>query len=234
VSTKNKLRRFAENLNFPNVLENYDFHNPRLYRSLKEPVDLKGKWNSEFFKNEFPVCLELACGGGEYCLGLSRLYSDKNFIGIDIKGARIWRGAKQALAENNNRVAFARTKIELIPAFFNQNEISEIWITFPDPFLKKSKSSKRLTSEYYLSIYKKILKPSAILHLKTDDETLYHFSLDILRADSDFNILDYTDNIYHSGKFYPEMDIKTYYELKHLASGKSIKYIRWQFMPQNH
>ncbi len=231
MSTKNKLLRFAENLNFPNVLENYDFKQPALFRSLKERVDFKGKWKSEYFKNNFPICLELACGGGEYCLGLSGIFPEKNFIGIDIKGARIWRGAKQALEEQKNQIAFVRSKIELIPAFFDENEISEIWITFPDPFLKKSKSSKRLTSTYYLSIYKKFLSPEALLHLKTDDNTLYQFTLDVLSADPDFIILDHSNDIYHSDKLYCEMQLKTYYEKKHLALGKTIKYIRWQYNP---
>lgn len=232
MSTKNKLLRFAENLSFPNVFENYDFKNPVLYKSLKERVDYQGKWNTEYFKNDFPICLELACGGGEYCLGLSDLFSAKNFIGIDIKGARIWKGAKQAYLEQKTRIAFIRTKIELIPAFFSHGEISEIWITFPDPFLKNTKSSRRLTSEYYLAIYKQLLSPSALIHLKTDDENLYKFTLEVLAEDPDFKIIDQSNDIYASGKHYPEMDLKTHYEHKHLTIGKTIKYIRWQYDPK--
>jgi tRNA (guanine-N7-)-methyltransferase len=171
----------------------------------------------------------LACGGGEYCLGLSEMFPQKNFIGIDIKGARIWKGAKKAFLEKNFRIAFVRTKIELIPYFFGQNEISEIWITFPDPFLKNSKSNKRLTSPHYLDIYKKILADSAVLHLKTDDDSLYNFSLEVIRKDPEFSILDFSNDIYGLQAIYPELEWKTYYEMKHLAIGKKIKYIRFQF-----
>ncbi len=229
MSSKNKLIRFAENLTLPNVFENYSYENPVLFKSLHENIDYKGKWNQEYFRNNFPIILELACGGGEYCLGLSALFPQKNFIGIDIKGARIWKGAKKAFLENNSRIAFVRTKIELIPHFFGQEEISEIWITFPDPFLKNSKANKRLMSPHYLEIYKKILANHAILHLKTDDDSLYNYSLDVIAKDSQFKILDFSNDIYSSDKIYPELELKTYYELKHLAVGKKIKYIRFQF-----
>lgn len=229
MSTKNKLLRFAENLSLPNVFENYSFSDPVLYKSLHDKVDFKGRWNELYFKNDFPITLELACGGGEYSLGLSALFPQKNLIGVDIKGARIWRGAKKAFEENNTRIAFVRTKIELIHHFFEKNEISEIWITFPDPFLKHSKSTKRLTSPYYLSLYKNILKHDAIVHLKTDDTNLYQFTLEVIHEDPDFILLESNEDIYRTDLIYPELELKTYYELKHLEQGKRIKYIRFQY-----
>ena len=229
MSTKNKLLRFAENLTLPNVFENYSFENPVLYKSLHEKINFKGKWNSEYFKNQFPITLELACGGGEYCLGLSEIFPEKNFIGIDIKGARIWKGAKKALEEKKRNISFVRTKIELIPHFFEKGEINEIWITFPDPFLKFSKSTKRLTSSHYLAIYKNILAAGALLNLKTDDENLYKFTLDEIAGDPEFRLIFHCDDIYGTEKEYPELELKTYYEMKHLAEGKKIKYVRFQF-----
>ncbi|MBK6545117.1 MAG: tRNA (guanosine(46)-N7)-methyltransferase TrmB [Saprospiraceae bacterium] len=228
MSKRSKLEKFAENLNLPNVFENFSFKNPVLYKTLHEQIEFKGNWKLGYFKNKDPLVLELACGGGEYCLGLSALYPINNYIGIDIKGARIWKGAKKALDTKNERIAFLRTKIELLPHFFSAHEVDEIWITFPDPFLKQRKTAKRLTAPFYLNIYKQILKPKGMLHLKTDDTTLYNFTLETLQQDTDFKILDFSDNIYNSGKEYPEMDVKTYYELKHLAIGKTIKYIRFQ------
>ncbi len=229
---RTKLEKFAENLQLPNVFENYSYENPVLYKSLHEPVDYKGKWNSDYFKNQFSITLELACGGGEYCLGLSELFPQKNFIGIDIKGARIWKGAKKAFDEKKLQIAFVRTKIELIPYFFDKGEIGEIWITFPDPFLNNTKSNRRLTSPPYLTIYKNILADGAILHLKTDDDTLYHFTLKVIAEDPDFKLMDHSDDIYNFGKDYPEWEVKTYYELKHLGAGKKIKYIRFRFGPE--
>lgn len=229
MSKRSKLEKFAENLNLPNVFENFSFNEPALFKSLQEKVDFRGSWKSVYFKNEFPLVLELACGRGEYCLGLSALFPERNYLGIDIKGARIWKGAKKALELKNNQIAFIRSKIELLHYYFAPKEVDEIWITFPDPFLKKSRAGKRLTAPFYLSIYKQILRPGAILHLKTDDDTLYQYSLEIIKQDPDFNIevssLDiYTDNYEDSG-----LMVKTYYEEKHLAIGKKIKYIKFRF-----
>lgn len=233
VSTKNKLQRFAENLSLPNIFENFDFHEPVLYKSFSESVNFKGKWDSEYFNNSYPLTLELACGGGEYCLGLSEIYSKKNLIGIDIKGARMWKGAKKAFQEKKTQVAFLRSKIELIPHFFSKGEINEIWITFPDPFIKSKKASKRLTSSYYLSIYKQILAIGALIHLKTDDDTLYKFTLNVIDEDDALILLYKNEDIYSSEVEFPELSFKTHYEQKHLANGKKIKYIRYQYSPLN-
>jgi len=229
VGKRTKLEKFAENLHLPNVFENYSYENPELYKSLHEKVDFKGKWKSDYFQNQNPITLELACGGGEYCLGLSELFPEKNFIGIDIKGARIWKGAKKAFDQKKLQTAFVRTKIELIPHFFDKEEIDKIWITFPDHFHNHRTSNRRLTSPPYLGIYKNILAAGAIIHLKTDDDTLYHFTLKVIADDPDFKLLDSSNDIYNSGKNYPEWNLKTYYELKHLEAGKKIKYIRFQF-----
>jgi tRNA (guanine-N7-)-methyltransferase len=230
VSGKNKLLRFAENLALPNVFENYSFDHPILYRSYNESIDYKGQWNHLYFKNENPITIELACGGGEYCLGLSDLFPQKNFIGIDIKGARLWKGAKLAFESNNKQIAFVRTKIELISHFFDQKEIQEIWITFPDPFLKNSKSNKRLTSPHYLNIYKSILKPESILHLKTDDQCLYDFTIQSIKNDSDFQLVVDEKDIYSLKEIDKSLQLKTHYETKHLQNGKSIKYIQFKYL----
>jgi len=153
-----KLIRFAELKTFHNVLEN--------------PKDMPGKWNN-FFENKNPVILELACGKGEYALGLGELFPDKNFIGVDLKGNRIWVGAKKALDQNLNNVAFLRTQIDKINEHFAKEEVSEIWITFPDPQLRKSKAKKRLTHPKFLRHYQQILKPGGLIHLKTDSPDLY-------------------------------------------------------------
>ena len=154
----------------------------------------------------------------------------KNFIGIDIKGARIWEGAKKAMDKQLHNVCFVRSRIELLAAFFSPSEVDELWITFPDPFLKKSRSNKRLTSSPFLDLYTSYLKPSALLHLKTDDDTLYQFSLETISSHPGFKILLHHHDIYQSElPGIEDMDIRTYYEKKHLLAGKSIKYIRFQF-----
>ncbi len=228
MSKRNKLQKFAELLTFPNVYENFnDFSSPQLTRKHGEKIALKGKWQEKHFKNTYPITLELACGRGEYALALARKYSSRNFIGVDIKGARIWKGASIALEENLTNVAFLRTRIELIAAFFEPGEIDEIWITFPDPFLRKSKKNRRLTSHYFLNHYRKILKKGGVVHLKTDEPVLVDFTLQTLAEDKTCNILYQDQDIYARPLPTEELAIKTYYENKHLAIGKTIKYIRF-------
>lgn len=229
MSKRNKLVRFSENLSFPNVFENFSFKDVQLYQNVNQKVDYKGCWNSDYFKCDRPLILELACGGGEYCIGMAQLIPERNYIGIDIKGARIWRGARSSIQKNLSNIAFVRTKIELIPHFFESAEIDEIWITFPDPFLKNSKAIKRLTSDFFLDIYKKILKPNAILHLKTDDQTLYEFTLEVLNNRTDYIILEHFNDIYNLPEIPKILDLKTHYEMKHLEDGRLIKYIKFQF-----
>ncbi len=228
MSKRTKLQKFAELLTFPNVYENFDAKQPELAGQDGKIVDLKGKWDATHFKKGNPITLELACGRGEYSLGLARAYPDRNFIGVDIKGARIWKGAKIALDEGLNNVAFLRTRIEQIALFFAPEEISEIWITFPDPFLKESKSNRRLTSPIFINEYRKILKQGGIVHLKTDEPNLYDFTLETLSADPEVEILYHDDDIYAKALPFPELELKTYYEQMHLSEGKKIKYVRFR------
>ena len=228
MSRRNKLQKFAEVLSFPNVYENFDSSNPILAGENGVEVELKGKWAEQHFNNKNPITLELACGKGEYTLGLAELYPNRNFIGIDIKGARIWRGAKEGLAKDLKNAAFLRTRIEQVSHFFEENEVDEIWITFADPFLKKGKANRRLTSANFLKHYKKILKNKGIIHLKTDDPTLYQFTLDTLAEQQGYQLLYHDDDIYSKPLPMPELELKTFYEKKHLAEGKTIKYVRFQ------
>lgn len=227
MSKRNKLQKFAELLTFPNVYENFDSKQPQLSAPNGETIDLKGQWAARHFQNEHPITLELACGRGEYSLGLARMYPERNFIGVDIKGARIWKGAGIALEEGLQNVAFLRTRIELITHFFSPNEVSEIWITFPDPFLRKSKANRRLTSTHFLNLYRKILLPNGLVHLKTDEPNLYEFTLETLAAEEKTIILYQNDNIYAQPLLFPELELKTNYEFMHLAAEKTIKYIQF-------
>ena len=225
MSRRNKLDKFSEVLSFPNVYENYSLKELTLTASEGVNVDMKGRWASDHFNNQNPITLELACGRGEYTLALANKYPNRNYIGIDIKGARIWKGAKEALSRNLINAAFLRTRIEMLSHFFEPEEVDEIWITFPDPFLKKGKSNRRLTSVPFLDRYKKILKPGGKLHLKTDDRTLYDFSLETIASHNDYDIIYHSDDIYSKELFIPELAFKTYYENKHLENGLTIKFI---------
>ncbi|HFC00834.1 MAG TPA: tRNA (guanosine(46)-N7)-methyltransferase TrmB, partial [Phaeodactylibacter sp.] len=233
MSKKNKLQRFADLQTYPNVYENLDPRNPELTGLHGETVDLKGKWSKKHFKNNHPITLELACGKGHYTLELARRFPHRNFIGIDIKGARIWKGANIGLEEKIANAAFFRTRIEQLELFFDKNEVDEIWITFPDPFLKSSKSNRRLTASSFLKRYKNILKDGGIIHLKTDSPELYHFTLEVLKNEKDFELLYFDDDIY--AKPLPEeaLDIKTEYEGIHLANKKTIKYVRIKKISMN-
>lgn len=221
---RNKLTKFSEILSFPNVVENYDPEDSVLFIDLDREIELKGKWKKDFFKNDNKLVVELACGRGEYTIALGRENPDVNFIGVDIKGARIWKGAKQALTENLTNIGFLRCKIEMIEKFFAQGEIDEIWITFPDPF--PAKENRRLTAHRFLDSYKRITSANAIVHLKTDDEPLYEWSIKSL-ADYNADMIYHSSNIYFSPLAYKELSYKTYYEILNLGRGKTIKYIRF-------
>ena len=224
MSKRNKLQKFAELLTFPNVYENYSFKEPALTGADGEEVELKGFWNERHFRAGRPITLELACGGGEYTLGLARMYPERHFIGVDIKGARIWKGARKALAENLSNVAFLRTRIELIDFFFGPGEVSEIWITFPDPFLHSP--NRRLTAPLFLDEYKKILRPGGLIHLKTDDPTLYEYTLETLTSRPDYLLEYHDEDIYAKPLPMQELELKTTYEKMHLEGGRKIKYVR--------
>ena len=224
MSRRNKLQKFAEVLSFPNVYENFNYKTPQLIGQGGQEIDLKGKWGSEHFRNEQPITLELACGRGEYTLGLARMFPERNFIGVDVKGARIWKGAKIALAEELQNAAFLRTRIEQINHFFEAGEVEEIWITFPDPFLKKA--NRRLTAPAFLDAYRKLLPPGGLVHLKTDSPELTESTLAVLAGYEEAQLIYFDDDIYSHPLFMPELELKTYYEKMHLRDGKTIKYLR--------
>jgi tRNA (guanine-N7-)-methyltransferase len=207
-----KLIRFAEMETFPNVFQN----NP-IY---------KGKW-SNYFANNNDIILELACGKGEYSIGLAQLYTGKNCIGVDIKGNRIWVGAKKCIKENINNVAFLRTQIDGIQNYFAPNEVSEIWITFPDPQLRWSKMNKRLTHPKYLNFYKTFLKPQGIIHLKTDSPDLYHFTKKVIELNNLEVITDY-DDVYAVNNLSEALKIKTHYEGLNISGSNKIFYLSFK------
>lgn len=221
---KNKLARFAENKILPNVLQ------PTREEAL-QGFALKGKWRREIFKNENPVVLELGCGKGEYTVGMAKAFREKNFIGVDIKGARFWFGAKEAIEKGLKNVAFLRTQIELIDCFFDENEVDEIWITFPDPQIKYKRTKHRLTHPDFLARYKKILKPDGIIHLKTDSEFLHGYTLGYLQG-AGHEIITAHHDIYGAPEYDAQTpllrEIKTYYEGLFSAKGKTITYIKFR------
>lgn len=186
--------------------------------------ELKGRWGETFFKNDHPIVLELGCGKGEYTVGLGRLFPEKNFIGVDIKGARMWSGAKESLESGMTNVAFLRTSIELIAHFFAPGEVAEIWITFPDPQMKKV--NKRLTSTRFMKMYREILSGEGLIHLKTDSAFMYTYTVEMAKANR-YPIEVSTDDLYHSGLADELLSIRTYYEQQWLDRGLNIKYIRF-------
>mgnify|MGYP001230452244 FL=1 len=215
MSKLNKLQKFEALKTLPNVFE--------------FPEDIKGTWHSDVFKNNKPIVLELACGKGDYTLAMSNLYPNKNFIGIDIKGARIWKGAVSAHEQKLNNAYFLRIYIEQLTDYFEKEEISEIWITFPDPFIKKSKRRKRLTSERFLKMYNELLPKNGRVHLKTDSNLLYDFTLESIESNN-ANIVMNSDDIYAGlAKKNELLNIQTYYERMHLKEGRKIHYVQFQF-----
>jgi len=213
---KDKLRKFAEVDTFKNVVQ------------LDAGKEYKGQWASKFFGNDKPVVLELACGKGEYTVNLAKMFPDRNFIGIDYKGNRIWRGAKTALEEGIDNVGFLRIQIETILEHFEENEISEIWITFPDPQPQDSREKKRLTFPIFLDRYKIILKDDGIMHLKTDSDFFFNYTVE--QVDKlGLTKFKETSDLYHSDLVDEVLSIKTYYERKYLAVDKSINYVQWTF-----
>lgn len=221
---KNKLARFAENKTLPNVIQ------PTREEAL-EGFKLKGKWKQDFFKNDNPIVLELGCGKGEYSVNMAKAFPEKNFIGIDIKGARFWFGAKEAHTHGIGNVAFLRTQIELIEHFFAKDEVDEIWITFPDPQIKYRRTKHRLTNPEFLDRYKKILKKESIIHLKTDSEFLHGYTLGLLQG-LGHEIISAHHDIYGAPEYEPETpllrEVRTYYEELFSSKGKTITYIKFR------
>jgi tRNA (guanine-N7-)-methyltransferase len=189
---------------------------------------IKGNWNS-FFGNPNPLTVELACGRGEYTVNLAKLFPDRNFIGVDLKGDRIWKGSTWALEQNLTNVAFLRTQILFIESFFGKSEIDELWITFPDPRPRKRDIKRRLTSPRFLNFYKNLLNPAGYLRLKTDNTVLFDYTLEVLNERTDIADLAYTHNLYQSDLQAECYDIKTRYEEEFTAKGESIKYLRFRF-----
>jgi tRNA (guanine-N7-)-methyltransferase len=216
---KNKLKRFAEMETFKNVFQ--PTHNDVWEKNYK----LKGKWNKEVFKNDNPIVLEVGCGKGEYSVGLARKYPNKNFIGIDIKGARMWRGAKTAIEEGLDNVAFIRTKAELLESVFESGELSEIWITFPDPQMKKVR--KRLTGTRFLQLYNNLLTQDGIIHLKSDSNFLYEYTSYVIKENNLAVDVD-TNDLYNSGMADDILSIRTFYEQQFLDRGIPIKYLKFK------
>lgn len=218
---RHKQKKFAEVEGFPNVIQ-------LPHHSAIHPFGLKGKWATEYFKNRNPVILELGCGKGEYSLALSKLHPDKNYIGLDIKGARIWKGAKIALQENLNNVAFLRTRIDFIESFFAPGEVSEIWIPFPDPYPARGKEQKRLMSVSFISRYRNIAPPGTVVHLKTDNYNLYLFTIKQAEIYG-YPIIMHSEDIHSESpeRYSTLTNIITFYEKQFIEEGKKIFYVEF-------
>ena len=204
-----KLKRFAEIATFKNVFQ--------------FPGGMKGRWGA-YFRNDYPIALELACGKGEYAIGLGSLYPQRNFIGVDLKGNRIWVGAKKAIENNMTNVAFLRAQIDRLPEYFGGHEISEIWITFPDPQLRISRAKKRLTHPKFLRLYHQVLRPGGLIHLKTDSPNLYQFTKQVIEMYGLKTFTDYED-VYAINDLSPELKIKTHYEDLDIADSNRVHYL---------
>jgi tRNA (guanine-N7-)-methyltransferase len=222
VGSKNKLKRFKENDTFSNVFQ------PTREEVVTDQFLLKGKWNQDYFKNNNPIVLELGCGKGEYSVGLADKFPDKNFIGIDLKGARFWRGAKTAVETGLTNVAFIRTQIELINHVFNENEVDEIWITFPDPQIKYKRTKHRMTNSQFLKLYRKVLKPEGVVNLKTDSEFMHGYTLGLLHGEG-HEVIYSNHNVYvNEGSPEEVTGLQTFYEKQYLEINKAITYIRFK------
>lgn len=221
MGSKNKLKRFKENENFLNVVQ------PTREEVVGGEFPLKGKWNKSFFGNENPLVLELGCGKGEYSVGLARRNPDKNYLGIDIKGARFWRGAKTGVEEKLPNLGFLRSQIELVDLLFEEQEVSEIWITFPDPQIKYKRTKHRMTNTDFLQKYKKILVPEGRVHLKTDSEFMHGYTLGLLHGEG-HQVIQANHDVYKN-EYSPEevVGIQTFYEKQYLEEGKKITYIEF-------
>jgi len=222
VGSKNKLKRFKENESFENVIQ------PSREEILSQTYPLKGKWSKDFFKNDKPLILELGCGKGEYTVGLAKSNPDFNFLGIDIKGARFWRGAKTALEDGIDNAKFLRMQIELVHEIFAPGEVHEIWITFPDPQIKYQRTKHRMTNPNFLKKYHKILQTNGVIHLKTDSEFMHGYTLGLLKG-SGHDVLYAHHDIYTNTEAPKEItSIQTFYEKQYLDAGKPITYIKFR------
>lgn len=222
MGSKNKLKRFKENETFDNVVQ------PTRDEVVNGEFPYKGKWKSDFFKNDNPIIVELGCGKGEYTIGLAQRNPNVNYVGIDVKGARFWRGAKTAVEEGMNNVGFVRTQIELIEGVFDAHEIDEIWITFPDPQIKYKRTKHRMTNSEFLKLYKRILKPEGVVNLKTDSEFMHGYTLGLLHGEG-HEVIYANHNVYkNEGAPCEVLEIQTFYEQQYLEINKAITYIRFK------
>ena len=222
MGSKNKLKRFKENETFDHVFQ------PKRETLVENKFIFKGQWRQKFFKNKNPLVLELGCGKGEYTVGLAEKYPNKNYIGIDVKGARFWRGAKTAKENQLSNVAFVRAQIELIGFLFEANEVDEIWITFPDPQIKYKRGKHRLTNPDFLKRYKQILNQTGVVHLKTDSEYMHGYTLGLLQG-LGHEIQYANHNVYQQEGSPDEVtEIQTFYEKTYLEKGKAITYLRFK------
>jgi tRNA (guanine-N7-)-methyltransferase len=220
---RRKQHRFDHNKEAENVIE----------RGKLWYTTIKGKWRSDFFKNENPLVLELACGKGEYTVGLAEKEPSLNVVGVDIKGDRIARGSKRAIDKELSNAAFLRTSIQYLDEFFEPGEVDEIWLIHPDPQPRDKQERKRLTNQYFLNIYKQYLKLGGIFRLKTDSPFLYDYSLEVLASDPDFEILDHTGDLYNSPLLVDHYGIKTHYEELWVAKGYTVNYIKCKLVKRS-
>ncbi len=218
--SRRKLVRFAENEQNPNVIQ------------FGKPIfeEIKGNWNEKQFENQNPIVVELACGRGEFTVGLGRVFTDQNFIGVDIKGSRIWKGSSTATEEGIHNVAFLRTQIQQLEQFFAEGEISELWITFPDPYPREGDEKRRLTSPRFLEMYKAMLKAGGIVHFKTDNTDLFNYALELVQSREDIEVIGFTSDFYHSEWKDDHFGIKTKYEKMFSDKGEKIKYLKFRFI----
>jgi tRNA (guanine-N7-)-methyltransferase len=217
---KNKLRKFSQMAEYSNVFQ-------PTFEELDSGFSLKGKWKSEVFQNDNPLVIELGCGKGEYSVGLAQKYPEKNFLGVDVKGARMWQGATDAIEQDLKNVAFLRTRIEFIEYCFKTDEVDEIWITFPDPQLKKKRAKNRLTHPVFLERYAKVLKQDGLIHLKTDSQFLHGYTLGIIEGHQ-HHLEDAEHDIYNAQLKRSNLEIKTHYEKLFLEKDMPINYLRFR------
>lgn len=232
MSNKNKLQKFAELATFGNAFQNFTPQAPELKNNLGETVDFKGQWNTKYFQRDAPIVLELACGKAEYTVYMAQHLPERNYFAVDIKGNRIWKGAKYAWENELTNAGFLRTHIEKLPSFLGPNEVSEVWIIFPDPQPRKAKARKRLTSPMFLNYYRQFMKPDGIVNLKTDADSLFEYTLEVI-AEQKLPIIRQVNDVYKECPDDPLLTVQTFYEKMHLEEGRTIKFVSFRLNPES-